>query len=586
MTAFLPQNDSCRARRNIQLGIARYRYQYNYSYLNPLALISRVPINDKPTFDWIKMVGDRVMTIFENRLVMTGDKAAAKGFTDSGAHLRRRLGQGDAVFTEVLEVLSQGMDALTDVEDETQRPTSLDDYADLFREIDLPPIHKNYKDDAVFAELRVAGPNPVMLHRITRVPDHFQVTGEQFAATMKGDSLEAAGQENRLYLVDYKALEGMDNGQLKRAEAIVTKYAYAPLALLAVDKSSGALCPVAIQCKQTPGPDNPVFTPRDGNNWLIAKTIVEIADGNVHEAVTHLARTHLYIEPFCIAMHRQLARRHPLFRLLAPHFEGTLSINNAAAEKLVAPGGPVELLTSSPIKQTLQAVVSGVETYLFDEQFLPKALAKRDVADSDALPNYPYRDDALLYWKAIHQWVTEYVGTYYKTESDVVSDVELQRWATEVVSSEGGRIRGMSAINSKEYLAEVLTMVIYTASVQHAAVNFPQWDYMSYVPNMPLAGYAPAPTSTDEATDADYLKYLPPTDIARLQMEVGYMLGAVHYTQLGQYDADHFGPEVGAALKTFQAAIKGIGEQIQARNQQRRPYQILAPHGIPQSINI
>ena len=122
--------------------------------------------------------------------------------------------------------------------------------------------------------------------------------------------------------------------------------------------------------------------------------------------------------------------------------------------------------------------------------------------------------------------------------------------------------------------------------MQHAAVNFPQWDYMSYVPNMPLAGYAPAPTSTDEATDADYLKYLPPTDIARLQMEVGYMLGAVHYTQLGQYDADHFGPEVGAALKTFQAAIKGIGEQIQARNQQRRPYQILAPHGIPQSINI
>ena len=271
---------------------------------------------------------------------------------------------------------------------------------------------------------------------------------------------------------------------------------------------------------------------------------------------------------------------------MAPHFEGTLSINNAAAEKLVAPGGPVELLTSSPIKQTLQAVVSGVESYLFDEQFLPKALAQRDVADSDTLPNYPYRDDALLYWNAIHQWVTEYVGTYYKTKSDVAGDPELQRWATEVVSGEGGRIRGMSAINSREYLAEVLTMVIYTASVQHAAVNFPQWDYMSYVPKMPLAGYAPAPTSTAEATEEDYLKYLPPTDIARLQMEVGYMLGTVHYTQLGQYDPDHFEPEVAASLKTFQASIQDIGQQIQAGNQKRRPYHILAPAGIPQSINI
>jgi arachidonate 15-lipoxygenase len=148
-------------------------------------------------------------------------------------------------------------------------------------------------------------------------------------------------------------------------------------------------------------------------------------------------------------------------------------------------------------------MVSGVESYLFDEQFLPKALADRNVADADALPNYPYRDDALLYWKAIHKWVTDYIDTYYHAESDVVGDVELQRWATEIVSSEGGRIRGMSAINSKEYLAEVLTMVIYTASVQHAAVNFPQWDYMSYVPNMPLAGYAPAPTSTAEATEKD-----------------------------------------------------------------------------------
>jgi arachidonate 15-lipoxygenase len=69
-------------------------------------------------------------------------------------------------------------------------------------------------------------------------------------------------------------------------------------------------------------------------------------------------------------------------------------------------------------------------------------------------------------------------------------------------------------------------------------------------------------------------------------MEVGYMLGTVHYTQLGKYDPDHFGPEVAASLKTFQASIQDIGQQIRARNQERRPYRFLVPDGIPQSINI
>lgn len=586
MTAFLPQNDKCNARRAIQLGVARRRYKYNYSHLNPLALVSRVPINDKPTFEWIKAVGDRVLTVFDNRLELTGDAAAAKGFTATGSELRRRLAQGDAVFTEILEVLAQGLDALTDVEDQSQRPTSLDDYAALFNELELPPIHQNFKDDAIFTEMRIAGPNPVMLQRINRVPDHFAVTAEQYAATLAGDSLTAAAQEGRLYLVDYKVLDGMDNGAIPRAGTDEAKYGYAPLALFAVDRSTRALCPIAIQCQQTPSEDNPVFTPRDGNGWLIAKTIVEIADGNVHEAVTHLARTHLYIEPFCIATHRHLARRHPLFKLLAPHFEGTLLINNAAAEKLVAPGGPVDLLTPAPIDQTLKAVAAGVQSYLFDEQFLPKALAARDVADAEALPNYPYRDDALLYWNAIHQWVTDYVGIYYRTEADVVGDKELQKWANEVVSTTGGRIRGMSTINNRDYLSDVLTMIIYTASVQHAAVNFPQWDYMSYSPNIPLAGYATAPTSTTGATEQDYLNHLPPIDMARLQMEVGYLLGTVHYTQLGQYDADQFGPEVSDALQAFQTSIREIGSQVGQRNQQRRPYRFLLPDGIPQSINI
>ena len=42
-------------------------------------------------------------------------------------------------------------------------------------------------------------------------------------------------------------------------------------------------------------------------------------------AVSHLGRTHLFIEPFVIATERQLGENHPLRLLLRPHFEGTLA---------------------------------------------------------------------------------------------------------------------------------------------------------------------------------------------------------------------------------------------------------------------
>ena len=38
----------------------------------------------------------------------------------------------------------------------------------------------------------------------------------------------------------------------------------------------------------------------------MAKTIVQIADGNYHEFISHLGGTHLWMEPIAIANYRKL----------------------------------------------------------------------------------------------------------------------------------------------------------------------------------------------------------------------------------------------------------------------------------------
>jgi arachidonate 15-lipoxygenase len=462
----------------------------------------------------------------------------------------------------------------------------MEDYAALFRCIGLPPVSATTGQDLAFAHMRVAGPNPVMLQRIGVLDDRFPYSNAQYHQAMPGDSLAAALAEGRLFLADYQRLEHI-KGSL--APNGIQKYLYAPLALFAVDRATKQLHPVAIQCCQSPGPDNPVFTPDDGHNWMIAKTIVEIADGNIHEAVTHLGRTHLLMEPFVVSTFRQLAANHPIFLLLIPHFEGTLAINEAAWRHLISDRGAVSRLLGGTIDESRGLSAAGVQSHNFRESILPRTLRARGVDDDSWLANYPYRDDALLYWDAIAHWVLDYLALYYPSDEEVGRDVELLAWIDEIGAEDGGRIKGFEQAPSPTIagLAEALTMIIYTCSVQHAAVNFPQYSLMSYTPRMPLAGYAPAPSKKKGATQEDLLAILPPLDVAELQMELGYLLGTVHYTTLGHYRADQFAdPRVAVPLARFQVKLDEIGKVVEERNKTRTPYQFLARSGIPQSINI
>lgn len=43
----------------------------------------------------------------------------------------------------------------------------------------------------------------------------------------------------------------------------------------------------------------------------------------------------------------------------------------------------------------------------------PKELQRRGVNDTEALEYYPYRDDGLLLWGAIHKYVSAVVDAYY-----------------------------------------------------------------------------------------------------------------------------------------------------------------------------
>jgi len=467
--------------------------------------------------------------------------------------------------------------------------SSLDDYNQVFQFISLPSISQTFREDSTFAAMRVAGPNPLTIERMRRLDERLPITDEQYQAVMgTHDTLKTALADGRLYLADYSAFDGAVNGSFPAGQ----KFNYAPLALFAVPPGGRSLVPVAIQCGPRPGTETPIFLPRDRDNWFMAKSIVQVADTNVHQAASHLGRTHLFIEPFVIATHNQLSPTHPLFLLLAPHFEGTLAINEGALG-LLASRGLVDLLLASSIDQSRVFAVKAARSYQLNlnTSMLPQTLAQRGVDDASRLPDYPYRDDALLLWGAITRWVEAYLNHYYTSDAAVQTDTELQNWVTELVAHDGGRLDNIGTANrisKRTELVGLITLICFTASAQHAAVNFSQAPLMSYVPAAPPAGYSPLSSLTQERlSDNELLKFLPPLDIAKALLDILYLLSSVYYTRLGDYGKNYFtDPIIQTHLAKFQQELIKIEAEINKRNETRTPYEFLLPSKIPQSINI
>jgi arachidonate 15-lipoxygenase len=221
---------------------------------------------------------------------------------------------------------------------------------------------------------------------------------------------------------------------------------------------------------------------------------------------------------------------------------------------------------------------------------LPTHFADTQTDRATVLPHHPYRDDGLLVWSALRRWVAEFVAAYYFEESDVRADHELQAWAQEISSPSGGCVRDFGrapgSVVDRDDLIEILTMVIWTAGPQHAAVNFAQRDHMSFVPANPLAGYTPEPMGK-EHTKADWLANLPPLDVAVHQLCVMTFLGSLRHTVFGSYGDDFKHAPVAAAHHRFLVELGSIDDEIAARNRRRAyPYEYLRPSLIPNSTNI
>ena len=579
----LPQHDGSPATRHRELSERKNQIEFDYSVVSNVPLASSMPDESKADLAWnLKIIANSYKTrqnwekLLANLPIVFEDDLPYKSIPEIAELLK------DQDLVKILAYCDPDLGrVLSD-----NRPSSFDDYYKLFQYLRIPAGSTDFDNDEAFADYFVAGLNPMLIRVIEEIPTHLNLSQEFFEALPKfrGDSLAEAIHEQRLYIVDYKELSSLESGEHDGQQ----KYLYAPMVVLGIPKGGQDLEVISIQLDQ--GRGSLMVGPHHKKwDWLIAKTIVKVADANYHEVVSHLTETHLILDSIIVASFRNLSKAHPLFRLLLPHFKGTLPINTLATRVLINKGGAVESLLAMNIESVYEFIKKSRNHYDFRGSFPKANFERRGVGVGSTLTSYPYRDDALLVWDAIYDWIEFYVSHYYESDQDVADDPELASWVQETESTEGGRIKGFTQngrLDTKKELTETLTMIIFTASAQHAAMNFPQ-GRSAAVPYQPLAGFAPVPAELNRS-QKDALDILPPVDLAIKQTHTMSLLGSTQHTRLGGYEFNTFTDKrISLEVMKFQYRLYEIEKEIDGRNQTRRtPYPYLKPSLIPQSINI
>ena len=445
----------------------------------------------------------------------------------------------------------------------------------------------NFDDDLYLGLQRVAGVNPTLIEGITpENPLRETFQAKEIVKFLTPQSYEEALQDKRLYVTDYSVLQTLaDNPGWVDGD---TKYCTTPIALY-YRQDSGLLKPLAIQlyAEKPTSSENPVFTPANGNHWLMARAYAQSADANLQNTWLHATFLHFVMEGIILGTYRNLADNHPLYALLYPHTEVTLLLNNLFPF-FDPPPTPLTRLFAADQDTTVAFVGQGMREYHFQEQMFPHDIKRRNVEDPKLF--YPYRDDGQLVWDAIYEFVDEYLRLYYKSDQDVSEDCELQTWADEI----GGSLKEKKfeipgfpkQFTTIEQLVEIIANIIFFVSAKHNCINFSQFEYHTFMPNNPFAIYEPPITDLNKPIlKEDLIKLLSPSKLTTFIQTYLFYLTGFKINRLGDYPLNKFDGQAKQVIQKFQRNLKIVSKEVETRNRDREfPYTHMDPANIPNSL--
>ncbi|XP_038630648.1 polyunsaturated fatty acid 5-lipoxygenase-like [Scyliorhinus canicula] len=453
--------------------------------------------------------------------------------------------------------------------------TSTEDFNQIFQGVESQVAvfaKDHWKEDWFFGYQFLNGCNPVLVRKCEKIPKNFPVTDTMVQASLGKSKLQQEIKNGNIFIADYKMLDGIVANVIKG----VQQYLAAPICLLYLDKQN-RLMPIAIQVLL-----GQVCARLEQRKPLVMQDL--IISEKKREAV----------KAFHLALIRTLACDIYVFvisfELLIPHTRFTLEINTRGRNQLMPENGAMNRALGIGVQGHISLSQEEFLAITYRSLCLQESLEDRGLGD---LKGYYYKEDGLQIWSAIHKFVIKVVSFYYERDQEVMDDPELQAWITDLteVGFQDLKNSGMpTSFRTRAELCKFLTMVIFTCSAQHAAMNNGQYDWNSWVPNAPCSMRKPPPTSKGTMTMKDIIESLPGITQSCVQMAITWHLSRTQpqVRRLGDYHEEHFTEAaVKAIIQEFREELAGIDRSIQVRNEGLdQKYEYLRPVNIENSITI
>lgn len=501
-----------------------------------------------------------------------------------------------------------------------------------------------WQTDAEFAREFLAGLNPLEIKLVKEFPIKSKLSSAQHGdplsaisakhveGQLDGLTIEQALSQKKLFVVDYHDVF-LPLVERINAQPGMRAYASRTLLFLSGEETLKVLSIELVLPGSGGSPKNArVFTPPADTSktdyvWELAKAHVMSNEMAVHQVTSHFGRSHAMTEPVIIATNRQLSKLHPIHQLMLPHFRLTLEINAIARKTLINAGGMFEGIFT-PGAYLMELVVSYYkDVWNFESQALPIDLLNRGMAVPDKkakegvkllVNDYPYAADGLELWSAMKTWNKDYIDVYYKDDNAVQTDTELQSWWSEfrnVAHSDMKDAPGWPTPRSKKDLTQIVTIMQWLCSCQHAAINFSQFDYAAFMPQRPtrtrrLIPNEGTPEWEEFQSNPERFFLSAVSDAASMLSIMSVFEITSNHATNEEYIGDRApgwtqNEKVEAAFERYKSRLAEIDELIQARNRDPKlknrsgeagqlPYELLRPSsgpgvtamGIPNSITV
>jgi len=446
----------------------------------------------------------------------------------------------------------------------------------MFKELKKPKLDR-WESDKQFCLHFIQGVNPLTIKKVQDMSNVHKKL-RSLTAEIDGEELpmDHIMRRGKLFLADYSEL---DNITLHG-----TAVFYSPQVLLSLDKFGDLdIIAILLRTNKLTKKTHVLTKASPPNRLLFAKMHVANADAQIHEFHYHL-KIHLIMEAIAIGVHNFLSD-HVLGRLLAPHMKGTIFINFVARTNLINKNNSIVGNIFSVGRNGALKLLSDhlMKVFNFQESAFPKMMAARGFPkdESDGVKDYFYRSDGFKLWDIITKYVEGVVNKKYDNDLEVEKDEVLQNFAQSMSDFNEGNIRGFPEnIKTKELLIESLTNILFTGSVQHQAVNAPQYQYY-YVPHRPTFMTKWMPDGEEDLTWEWIKTALPTMERTKKVHSLFMLLTKQSFCTLSSLDV--FKDEYPAIQQQLTRDLNKLSSEIKSRD---GDYKHLDPANVACSVDI